>query len=586
MIRQPIIAVLGHVDHGKTLFLDKIRGTAIAEKEAGRITQHIGATEVPASVIEKIGHKLLKKFGFELKIPGLLFIDTPGHEAFTNLRKRGGSVADLAVLVIDIMQGVQEQTKEAIEILKSYKTPFVVAATKIDMLHYWNSKEGSFLDNLPNQSQEAIKQLDEKIYEIVAKLFEFGFQSERFDRCTDFTKQVAIVPVSNITGEGIPEILILLAGLSQKFLSDKLEISSKEEPKGTVLEVREEKGLGTTIDVILYSGTLHVNDEILVGGKSGIIRTKIRALLKPQPLTEIRDKKGVFQYVDSVSAACGVKIVAPELEQALAGSPVVSAKSKHAKELIEQEIESIKVKGKTGVIIKADTLGSLEALTQLFMKYGINIKEADVGNITRKDVVEASSVKRTNPLEGVIIGFNVNVEEHASIEAKKLNIKIFRNNVIYKLLEDYQEWRKEEQERIKKEREKKLVWPTKFVVLPQYIFRRSEPAIFGVRVLVGKLKPNVKVMNSQGRIIGKVISIQSQGKELSSANANEEVAVSIDKGVIGRNIKLNDTLYTFIPKKQFQDVLSLDLSDEEKELLEEIKRIVQHAEIDEEKVVE
>ncbi len=586
MIRQPIIAVLGHVDHGKTLFLDKIRGTAIAEKEAGRITQHIGATEVPASVIEKIGHKLLKKFGFELKIPGLLFIDTPGHEAFTNLRKRGGSVADLAVLVIDIMQGVQEQTKEAIEILKSYKTPFVVAATKIDMLHYWNSKEGSFLDNLPNQSQEAIKQLDEKIYEIVAKLFEFGFQSERFDRCTDFTKQVAIVPVSNITGEGIPEILILLAGLSQKFLSDKLEIGSEEEPKGTVLEVREEKGLGTTIDVILYSGTLHVNDEILVGGKSGIIRTKIRALLKPQPLTEIRDKKGVFQYVDSVSAACGVKIVAPELEQALAGSPVVSAKSKHAKELIEQEIESIKVKGKTGVIIKADTLGSLEALTQLFMKYGINIKEADVGNITRKDVVEASSVKRTNPLEGVIIGFNVNVEEHASIEAKKLNIKIFRNNVIYKLLEDYQEWRKEEQERIKKEREKKLVWPTKFVVLPQYIFRRSEPAIFGVRVLVGKLKPNVKVMNSQGRIIGKVISIQSQGKELSSANANEEVAVSIDKGVIGRNIKLNDTLYTFIPKKQFQDVLSLDLSDEEKELLEEIKRIVQHAEIDEEKVVE
>ena len=556
MIRQPIIAVLGHVDHGKTLFLDKIRGTAIAEKEAGRITQHIGATEVPASVIEKIGHKLLKKFGFELKIPGLLFIDTPGHEAFTNLRKRGGSVADLAVLVIDIMQGVQKQTKEAIEILKSYKTPFVVAATKIDMLHYWNSKEGSFLDNLPNQSQEAIKQLDEKIYEIVAKLFEFGFQSERFDRCTDFTKQVAIVPVSNITGEGIPEILILLAGLSQKFLSDKLEISSKEEPKGTVLEVREEKGLGTTIDVILYSGTLHVNDEILVGGKSGIIRTKIRALLKPQPLTEIRDKKGVFQYVDSVSAACGVKIVAPELEQALAGSPVVSAKSKHAKELIEQEIESIKVKGKTGVIIKADTLGSLEALTQLFMKYGINIKEADVGNITRKDVVEASSVKRTNPLEGVIIGFNVNVEEHASIEAKKLNIKIFRNNVIYKLLEDYQEWRKEEQERIKKEREKKLVWPTKFVVLPQYIFRRSEPAIFGVRVLVGKLKPNVKVMNSQGRIIGKVISIQSQGKELSSANANEEVAVSIDKGVIGRIIKLNDTLYTFIPKKQFQDVLS------------------------------
>lgn len=584
MIRQPIIAVLGHVDHGKTLFLDRIRGTTIAEREAGRITQHIGATEVPAQVIKRISSKLLKKFGFELKIPGLLFIDTPGHEAFTNLRKRGGSVADLAVLVIDITQGVQAQTKEAIEILKSYKTPFVVAATKIDALHYWNSKEGSFLENLQEQSPQALKQLDEKIYEIVGKLYEFGFQSERFDRCTDFTKQVAIVPVSNITGEGIPEILMLLTGLSQKFLSGKLEISEDEEPKGTVLEVREEKGLGTTIDVVLYAGKLRLNDEILVGGKNGIIKTKIRALLKPEPLTEIRDKKSAFVNVNEVSAACGVKIVAPELNDALAGSPVVLARSKNAKNQIEREIKAIRVKGRTGIIIKADTLGSLEALIQLFKNHGANVREADVGDITRKDVIEGCSIKRTNPLEGVVIGFNVGIEEHAGIEAKKLNIKIFRGNVIYKLIEDYKEWRAQEQERLKREREKKLVWPAKFIVLPQYVFRRSNPAIVGVRILVGKIRSDIKVLNSRGKIIGKIVSIQSQGKELKEVCAGEEVAISIDKGVVGRNIKQNETFYSFIPKKQFEDVLTLDLNEEEKALLEEIKDIEQR--IEEEKVVE
>ncbi|RLG70430.1 MAG: translation initiation factor IF-2 [Candidatus Iainarchaeum archaeon] len=584
MIRQPIIAVLGHVDHGKTLFLDKIRGTTIAEREAGRITQHIGATEVPAKIIEKISSKLLKKFGFELKIPGLLFIDTPGHEAFTNLRKRGGSVADLAVLVIDITQGVQAQTKEAIEILKSYKTPFVVAATKIDALHYWDSKKGSFLENMKEQSPQALQQLDEKIYEIVGKLYEFGFQSDRFDRCTDFTKQIAIVPVSNITGEGIPEILMLLTGLSQKFLSNRLEITEEEEPKGTVLEVREEKGLGMTIDVILYAGKLRINDEVLVGGKNGIIKTKIRALLKPEPLSEIRDKKSAFVNVSEVSAACGVKIAAPGLDDALAGSPVVLAKSKDAKGQIERELKAIRVKGKTGIIIKADALGSLEALTQLFKSQGIKVREADVGDITRKDIIEACSVKRANPLEGVVVGFNVGIEEHASIEAKKLNIKIFRGNVIYKLIEDYKEWRAQEQERLKREREKKLVWPAKFIVLPQYIFRNSNPAVIGVRILVGKVRPNMKVLNSQGKIVGKVVSIQSQGKELDEACANEEVAVSIDKGVVGRNIKLNETFYSYIPKKQFNDVLTLDLNEEERGLLEEIKSIEQK--IEEEKVVE
>ena len=573
MIRQPIIAVLGHVDHGKTYLLDRIRGTAIADREPGKITQHIGATEVPKEVIEKISSGLLKKFGFELNIPGLLFIDTPGHEAFTNLRKRGGSIADLALLVIDVNQGVQEQTVEAIEILKSYKTPFLVAATKVDLLPYWDSKEGSFLANLKMQSEQAVRHLDEKIYGIVGKLYEHGFQSERFDRCSDFKKEVAIVPVSSLTGEGIPELLMLIAGLSQKFMSQRLEISEDEEPKGAVLEVREEKGFGVTIDVILYAGTLHVNDQILVGGKNGVIKTKIRALLRPKPLSEIRDKRCAFQSVPEVSAACGVKIAAPELDDALPGSPILLAKGKNAEELIKQEVDAIRIHGKTGIILKANTLGSLEALVMLFKEQNINVGSADVGSITRKDIMEAYSIKRQNPLEGVVLGFNVGIDEYAEEEAKKLNIKIFRSDVIYKLIEDYSEWRAEQQEIMKREREKKLVWPAKFVVLSQYIFRNRDPAIFGVRVLTGKIRPNISVLNSRGKIVGKVVSIQSQGKDLEEANVNDEVAIAVDKGIIGRNIKPDEILYSFIPKKQFELVHTLDLNEDEKNLVEEIKEL-------------
>ncbi|MCX6801634.1 MAG: translation initiation factor IF-2 [Candidatus Diapherotrites archaeon] len=418
MIREPIISVLGHVDHGKTTFLDKIRGTALAEREAGRITQHIGATEVPIETIKELSGTLMARFGFSLNIPGLLFIDTPGHEAFTNLRKRGGSIADLAVLIVDVTQGFQNQTVEAIEILRSYKTPFIVGATKIDRLREWNSKEGSFLENLKNQSSGAEHELDEKIYALVTSLFKYGFESERIDRCEDFTKQVPIVPVSSISGEGIPEILMLLAGLSQKFLKKELEVSEKEEMKGTVLEIKEEKGFGATADVILYHGQIRTGSDIVLGGKNGIIKTKVRALLKPMPLEEMRDTKKKFVKVKEAVAACGVKIAAPGLDEALAGSPVRMAAGKgKAESEILNEIESIKVRGASGIVIKADTLGSLEALTRVFSEKNIPIKKGDLGNITKHDVLEADSVRISDPLHGVVLGFNVDTDTYAKDEA-------------------------------------------------------------------------------------------------------------------------------------------------------------------------
>src|SRR3989338_4471984 len=281
MLRQPIIVAMGNVDAGKTQLLDTIRGTAIVDSEPGKITQSIGCSQIPIDVVKKISGTLLQKAKIEIRIPGFLIIDSPGHAAFTNLRKRGGNLADIAILVVEINEGIKLQTIECIEILKTYKTPFILAANKIDLISGWKSSQGSLIENINKQQENVKNLLDKKIYELVGKLSEFGFDSERFDRVEDYTKQIAIVPTSAKTGEGIAELLMVLAGLAQKYLEKCLKCDVAGNAKGTILEVKEEKGLGITLDTIIYDGSLKVNDYLVIGGIDGPIVVKIRALLEP-----------------------------------------------------------------------------------------------------------------------------------------------------------------------------------------------------------------------------------------------------------------------------------------------------------------
>ncbi|MGI6589376.1 MAG: translation initiation factor IF-2 [Candidatus Iainarchaeum sp.] len=573
MIRQPIITVLGHVDHGKTSLLDAIRDTRVASKEEGAITQHIGATEVPIDAIHNVAGPLIKKFGFNLTIPGLLFIDTPGHEAFTNLRKRGGGIADLAILVIDINQGIQPQTIEAIEILRAYKVPFVIALTKIDSLNFYSSKKGNFIDNLSTHNERSKQLFDEKLYTIVGELYKYGFEGERYDRCV-FGKQIPMVPCSAHTKEGLAELITLLAGLSQKYLEKKLEISFEECAKAAVLESKEEKGLGKTIDVLLYQGTLNVNDDIAVLGKNGVIQTKVRILLQPKPMQEIRSTKDKFSSVKSVSAACGVKIAAPKLEEVLAGSTLIQIRTGkevdelHA-ELMEHNIEA----DINGLVFKADAIGSLEAMTNLLNKEGYTLRKAQIGNITRKDVMEAASLQAQDSLLGVVLGFNVQVDLDAQIEADKRGVKIFNEKVIYHLIENYKNW-VEEKKRLEKQNEMNcLVMPVEFELIRGKVFRNNKPAIVGVRINVGKLREGWRVMNKEGEVIGKIEGIQSDGKSVEEAKLGEEVAVSIGGANIGRNLFEGDKLYSCIPIKHYAGLTKYlsELSEEEKELLQIIK---------------
>ncbi len=569
-LRSPIVATLGHVDHGKTTLLDRIRKTSVAKQEAGGITQHVGASYITRSTIEDICGDLLKEFNVTLTVPGLLFIDTPGHEAFVTLRKRGGAVSDLAILVIDVNQGFQPQTDESLEILRSYKVPFLIAATKIDLIPGWRKIETtSFLESFSKQREDCRNILEEKIYSLVGELSKRGFESERFDRVRDFTREVAIVPCSGLTGEGIAELLLVLAGLAQRFLSGRLKLHPIA--RGTILEVKEMRGFGKVIDVILYDGSLRKGDWIAIGGETSFI-TKIRALLLPRELQDLRVEKR-FRQVSEVHAACGVRIACVDLQNPIAGSPIVASSEREEIERLAKELESeiselTFSKALDGVVIKADTLGSLEALLFMLERRGIQVKRTGIGDITKQDLIEASLTKE--PELRCILAFNVSVPDELKELAERKNVKIIENNVIYKLLEEYDEFLQSTREAKLREKLETLTWPCKLRVLPGYVFRMSKPAIFGVEILAGRLRPGVKLVNRDGKEIGEIKEIQSEGTNLKEAKKGSKVAISVIGATVGRGFKEGDELFVLVPEKDknvWLGELQNLLSDEELELL-------------------
>ncbi len=573
-LRSPVCSVMGHVDHGKTLLLDKIRGTAINASEAGKITQAIGASIIPLDVIKNICGHLLDIMKKELTIPGLLFIDTPGHAAFTNLRKRGGNLADIAIVVIDINEGIMPQTVEAIEILKGYKTPFIIAANKIDLISGWQSGQ-NVLETIGKQDKRIIQELETKLYNIVGKLSQLGLNSERFDRVDDYTKQIAIVPTSAKTGEGIPELLMVLTGLAQKYLEECLHCDVCGFAKGTILEVKEEKGLGITLDTIIYNGCLNVNDTVVIGGVDSPITAKIKALFEPMPLAEMRDKKAKFQSVKKVVAATGVKISAPGTEQAVAGMPIRATDDEHleqTKKEIQKEVEEVLIEtDKTGIIIKAESLGSLEAMIKLLKEKKIKIRKADIGNITKKDISEAESNYEKDPFTAVVLGFNV-IDDS---KVKSENVRILINNVIYNLLEDFERWLKEEKEKQEAKQLEKLTRPCKIQIMPGYVFRQSNPAIVGCDVLAGKSKTGIDLMK-EGRTITTIKTIQADKESLTELESGKQASFGLTNITIGRQANEGDILYSAISEDDFRRLKKLKhyLKKDEIEVIKEIAEIM------------
>ncbi|MDP3765467.1 MAG: translation initiation factor IF-2 [Nanoarchaeota archaeon] len=578
MLRQLIVTVMGNVDAGKTQLLDTIRNTAIVESEPGKITQSIGCSLITIDTIKKICGKLLESRKLAIKIPGFVIIDTPGHAAFTNLRKRGGNLADIAILVIDINEGVKTQTEECIDILKNYKTPFVVALNKVDLLSGWTSNhEINLLENIQKQKENTMILLEKKLYEIVGKLSELGFNVERFDRVEDYTKQIAIIPTSAKTGEGLPELFMVMTGLSQKFLEESLQVDVEGNAKGTVLEVKEEKGLGTTIDVILYNGSLKQNDTIVIGSLDEPIVTKVKALFEPMPLTEMRDKKTKFNSVKGVVAATGVKISATELDKVVAGMPLRSClpnEVQKVKDEVKKEIEEVVIEtDKQGIVIKADSLGSLEALSKILNEKNIEIKKASIGSISKKDISDAEASYEKEPSQSAVLGFNVEVTSDVKIPQ---NVKVLCNNVIYKLVEDFEKWQHETRKMLEAKEVEHLYRPCKIQIMKGYVFRQNNPAIVGVDVITGALQVGTPLMKKDGIAITEAKSIQHEQENIEKAEKGKQVAVSLPNVTVGRQIHEEEILYSAIPEEQFRKLKEFKkyLTQEEIGTLKEIAEIM------------
>ncbi|MBI2138022.1 translation initiation factor IF-2 [Candidatus Woesearchaeota archaeon] len=574
-IRSPLCVVLAHVDHGKTSILDQIRGSSVAAREAGGITQAIGASMIPLETIRSRCGRLLDKMNISFTIPGLLFIDTPGHASFTSLRKRGGNLADIAILVVDINEGFMPQTIESLEILKGFRTPFIVAANKIDLIPGWSSHpEGTLMAGIARQPTRVIEEFEKRLYGVVGKLSEIGFDADRFDRIDDFTKKVAVIPTSARSGEGIPELMMTVAGLAQRFLEKKLQVSIGLSGKGTILEVKEEKGLGTCLDVILYDGSLLIGDTLVVGSLGEPLVAKIKGLFVPDPLAEMRDKKSRFRAVRQVTAATGVKISATGLQNPLAGMPVRACAEDELDEVREElreEIAEVLIDtANEGIIIKAESIGSLEALEVSLKEKGIPLKKASVGAITRKDIIDAEANLEKDPLHAVILGFNVADESGGGGRAK-----VIANNVIYRLLEDFDRWAAEKKESMEQEKLAGISRPFKFQLLRGYIFRQNNPAVVGCEVIAGSMKSGERVMSQKGDELTAIRSMQMEQESVEKAEKGHHVAVAMDGVTVGRQICEGDILYSAVPEGDFKKLRELKgmLSADEVGVLKEIAEI-------------
>lgn len=582
-VRRPIIALLGHVDHGKTSILDKIRKTAVAKGEAGGITQAIGVSIIPIETIKKICGKLMNVFKGNIVLPGLVCIDSPGHAAFTSLRKRGGSLADIAILVVDINEGFKPQTIESIEILKTNKVPFIIAANKIDLITGWHHDQNKLLlENVNSLDYKIQGEFERKIYDLVAQVNKNGFPAERFDRVNDYTQQIAIVPVSARTGQGIPELLMVITGLAQKFLEKQLEVSVKGPCKGTILEVKEEKGLGMTLNSIIYDGTLQVNDTVVIGGVDEPIVIKVRALLESAELAEMRGKKSKFIHVQKVIAATGVKITAPGLEKAIAGMPLRSCSGnpeeiERLKTEVQKEVGEIVLDSEesNGVMIKADTIGGLEALRKLLQDKNIFVASASLGDVTKKDLSKLETLQEKDEFTGVLLGFNIKILPEIGELIKSKRMVVINNDVIYKIIEDYIVYVEKLKKKIEMRELVQLVRPCKFAVLKGYVFRQNNPAIVGVEIEIGRIKTGDPIMKNDGTRISSVKSMQKEQESLTIAEQGKQVAMAMDGVTIGRQVSEGDFLYTDIPEDDFRKLKELKkhLSKMEMEVMKEIAEI-------------
>nr|ODN83863.1 translation initiation factor aIF-2 [Cryptococcus depauperatus CBS 7841] len=576
-LRSPICCILGHVDTGKTKLLDKIRQTSVQEGEAGGITQQIGATFFPQAAIKEKTAVVNEEGAYEIKIPGLLIIDTPGHESFSNLRSRGSSLCNIAILVVDITHGLEQQTIESLNLLRHGRTPFIVALNKIDRMYGWEVKPNAgFRQTLKAQNKHVRSEFEDRVRKTKLAFAEQGLNAEIFDENPNLGKNISLVPTSAVTGEGIPDLLMFLVKLTQERMNANLMFISELEC--TILEVKVIEGLGTTIDVVLSNGVMKEGDKIVLCGSDGPIVTQIRALLTPQPMREMRIK-GTYVHHKEVKAALGVKISAPNLEKAIAGARLYVAEDDDEvevyKEMAMDDLTSLGrfvTKSGKGVWVQASTLGSLEALLTFLEQMKIPVFNFGIGPIHKSTIVKAATMLEKAPEYGVILAFDVQIEKEAEDLAKKAGLRIFSAEIIYHLFDAFKAYMAEVQEAKRKEAAPNAVWPVKLKILKAFAHR--DPIILGCDIIEGTMRIGtpmgvVKLDKESGKReiipLGKITSIEINHKPFDIVKRSQigaGAAVKIERAphqpakLYGRHFDDKDEVVSLISRQSIDTLKS------------------------------
>ena len=570
-LKSPVVSFMGHVDAGKTSLMDLIRGTKIQQAEAGGITQTIGSSFVPINYIRQVTKNIKGKFAVEPNIPGILIVDTPGHSAFSSMRDRGSSLCDIAILVIDINKGIQPQTEESIKMLKEKKVPFVIAATKIDMIYGWKKTSETNL-------RKVIKEQDEttvNIFQSALEDMKYEFSKLDLDAIFYFNNQkpsttYSIVPISTQTGEGISDLLSLLVYISQNWMNGKIKY--KDEVDATIMESVQDPKLGWVLDVILSNGTISVGDKIVVTAQDGIKVSTIRNIFTPPPLAQDRHKVSWISN-KTIRASQGIRLIGSNLEMCVAGSSIFKIDNNET-EIIEKANSEYSKFWKsfqwdtTGIYLVAPTIGELDAGYNILKTENLPIIKGEISIFNKKVVEKYSALTQEEIFKEnkVILYFHSNPitgkqEEDFKNMSKELNITFLHNTVIYHLVDEYKKLKESFINERKKENSEsgKAIFPCELDILKEHVYLKggSDDLLFGVKVKAGRLMKGTPITTLNKVYLGRVISIRKKEKDVNEAKVRDEVCIRIknDNGVgYGRQFTHSDQLISQITRESIDEL--------------------------------
>lgn len=557
-IITPICSVLGHVDVGKTKLLDYLRSTHT--KEVSGITQQIGTTVFDKESLQKLCGKL----GEELEVDRLIMIDTPGHSNFTTMRQVGAVISNLVIVVVDINKGLEEETKRCLKFVKeNHDTNFVIALNKLDRIYGWNPTENAPLKRAFNKNKAVMDTVKDNINRIICQLAELEINACAYYDNKDLSTFVSMIPLSAQTGEGIPDLILVISKMMVRATKKLEENPISQYTFGYFLDKRYEERTGN------FNVSININKELNFGDRLVIVdrddknmqyESVVKSLVSSSEGKEMKDKSR-YKTIQNVNGTAGLGIflnddITPSPGSMYAVTTGLSDSEKD--ELIRLMQENMSCtssnlmcqydKKEYGVFLYAPSLNILSALISIVNEQKIPIMDHCVGRLTRQTVIKINGVYERMDVEHeinyvqrykTILVFNPVAEKENPLDGIESNvvgmcnqnkITMIGEKTVFKVLEKYKEY--VDNCDVKFHNKYKNIGDSfQLKILPEFVFMKTTPLLFGIRVVKGQFKVGtlvVAVKGDQQILLGNVTSIQKNKKNVDTMKVGDEICIRIE----------------------------------------------------------